>query len=114
MQKLVHWEIPSTDIEKSKKFYEKMFGWKFQQWSQDYAMFEVEGGVGGGVSKTDKMPEPCIDVYISVEDIPAALKKAETLGARVERPKTEIGGGMGFYAYLRDPCGCRIGIWSKA
>jgi predicted enzyme related to lactoylglutathione lyase len=52
-------------------------------------------------------------VYVSVDDIPTALAKAETLGATVERTKTEIGGGMGFYAYLRDPCGCRIGIWAK-
>ena len=53
-------------------------------------------------------------MYISVEEIPAVLKKAETLGARVERPKTEIGGGMGCYACLRDPCGCRICVWSKS
>jgi predicted enzyme related to lactoylglutathione lyase len=114
MDKLIHWEIPSTDIEKSSKFYAVLFGWKMQSWSDTYAIFEVEDGVGGGIAKVDKMPEPCIDVYVSVEDIPAALKKAETLGARVETPKTEIGGGMGFYAYFRDPCGCRIAVWSKA
>ena len=114
MNKLVHWEIPSTDLAKSTKFYAALFGWKMQSWSGDYAVFEVEEGIGGGITKVDTMPEPCIDVYVGVEDIPAALKKAETLGARVERPRTEIGGGMGFFAFLRDPCGCRIGVWSKA
>lgn len=114
MNRLVHWEIPSTDLAKSTKFYAALFGWKMQSRSGDYAMFEVDDGIGGGISKVDKMSEPCIDVYVSVEDIPAALAKAETLGASVEKPKTEIGGGMGFYAYIRDPCGCRIGVWSKA
>lgn len=114
MNKPVHWEIPSTDLAKSTEFYAALFGWKMQSWSGDYVMFDVEDGIGGGIAKVDKIPEPCIDVYISVEDIPAALTLAETLGAKVERPKTEIGGGMGFYAYLRDPCGCRIGIWAKA
>ena len=114
MDRLIHWEIPSTDLAKSTKFYAALFGWKTQSWSGDYALFEVEDGVGGGIAKVDEMPEPCIDVYIRVDDIPEALKKAETLGAKVERPKTEIGGGMGFYAYFRDPCGCRIAVWSKA
>jgi predicted enzyme related to lactoylglutathione lyase len=113
MSRLCHWEIPSTDLSLSTAFYAALFGWKMQSWSSDYAMFEVEDGVGGGISKVEKMPEPCIDVYVSVDDIPTALAKAETLGATVERTKTEIGGGMGFYAYLRDPCGCRIGIWAK-
>ena len=89
-----------------------MFGWKFQQWSPDYALFEVEGAVSGGVSKVDEMPEPCIDVYIGEKDIPATLAKAEALGGKTEKPKTDIGGGMGFYALVRDPCGCRIGIHS--
>jgi len=114
VSRLCHWEIPSTDLAKSTKFYADMFGWKMQSWSPDYALFDVEGGVGGGITKVQAMPEPGIDVYVSVEDIPAALAKAESLGARVERPKTEIGGGMGFFAYLRDPCGCRIGLWAQA
>ena len=113
MSRLCHWEIPSTDLAKSTRFYADMFGWKTQSWSGDYAMISIDDGVGGGIAKVDAMPEPCIDVYISVEDIPAALKKAETLGAKVEKPKTEIGGGMGFYAFLRDPCGCRIGLWCQ-
>jgi predicted enzyme related to lactoylglutathione lyase len=114
MDKLCHWEIPSTDVKKSAEFYSKLFGWKTQAFSEDYVMFDVEGGVGGGIAKVAAMPEPCIDVYVAVADIPAALKKAESLGARTEKPKTEIGGGYGFYAYLRDPCGCRVGVWAKA
>ncbi len=113
MDKLCHWEIPTTDLKKSTKFYSSLFGWKMQSWSENYALFDVEEGIGGGISKVDKMPEPCIDVYVKVEDILATLKNAEELGAKVEKPKTEIGGGMGFYAFLRDPCGCRIGVWSK-
>ena len=48
MSKLVHWEIPTTDVKKSAESYTKLFGWKLQQWSQEYALFEVEDGVGVG------------------------------------------------------------------
>jgi uncharacterized protein len=114
MNKLVHWEIPSTDLSKSTKFYSALFGWKIQSWSETYAIFSVEGGVGGGIANVEKMPEPGIDVYVGVDDIPAVLAKAEALGGKVEQPKTEIGGGMGFLAFFRDPCGCRIGLASEA
>ncbi len=113
MSKLVHWEIPSTDVKKSSEFYAALFGWKMTGLSDTYVMFEVEDGVGGGIIKVDKMPGPCIDVYVGVDDIPKALKRAEKLGAKPVVQKTEIGGGMGFWAAFLDPCGCRVGIWSN-
>jgi len=113
MNKLVHWNIPTTDVGRSSKFFAELFGWRIQAWGSDYALFEVEGGVGGGFSKVAKMPAPGIEVYIEVEDIPAALKRAGELGGIPDQPKTEIFGGMGFMATFLDPCGCRIGLWSK-
>ncbi len=113
MNNLVHWEIPATDLKKSADFYARLFGWRMEESGSNYIMFEVEGGIGGGIFRVEKMPEPCIDVYIKVADIPETLKRVEELGGRIEKPKTEIGGGFGYYAFFRDPCGCRIGIWSK-
>jgi predicted enzyme related to lactoylglutathione lyase len=113
MVKLCHWEIPTTDMAKSKAFYEKFCGWKLQGWSDDYVLFEVEAGVGGALMKVDKMPEPCIRVYLEVEDVAAALKRAEALGCKTGQPKTDIGGGMGFAGSFFDVCGCLIGLWSK-
>lgn len=113
MNNLCYWEIPATDLKRSADFYAKLFGWKMAESGSNYIMFDVEHGIGGGIFKVDKMPEACIDVYIKVADIPEMLKRVEELGGMVERSKTEIGGDYGFYAYFRDPCGCRIGIWSK-
>jgi hypothetical protein len=113
VNQLVHWEIPSTDVKKSGDFYSRLFGWKLQGWSDTYLLFEVEGGLGGGINKVDRMPDPCVDVYVESDDIPATLRRVEELGGRTEQGKTEIGGGMGYMAFFRDPCGCRIGVWSK-
>ena len=113
MNNLVHWEIPTTDMERSTAFYTGLFGWRFEAFSPQYAMFGVEGGVGGALTQVDRMPEPCIEVYIGVDDIPGVLARAEELGASVIQPKTEIGEGMGFWAAFADPCDCRIGIWAE-
>ena len=32
MPTIVHFEIPSDDIERSKKFYNELFGWKIDKW----------------------------------------------------------------------------------
>ena len=33
MPTIVHFEIPSDNIERTKKFYTDLFGWKFDKWS---------------------------------------------------------------------------------
>ena len=33
MSTIQHFEIPSDDIERSKKFYNDLFGWKIEKWS---------------------------------------------------------------------------------
>jgi predicted enzyme related to lactoylglutathione lyase len=50
MRRPCHWEIPSTDLAKSTKFYTELFGGKMQSWSGDYAMFEVDDAIGGGIT----------------------------------------------------------------
>jgi uncharacterized protein len=114
MSKPVHWEIPSTDVPRSAAFYAAMFGWEMQGWNDDYTLFSVPDGMGGGISKVDAMPAAGLVVYISVDDIDAALAKAESLGARTAQAKTEIGGGMGCWAAFEDPCGCRMCIWAAS
>jgi predicted enzyme related to lactoylglutathione lyase len=32
MPTIVHFEIPADDIERSKKFYTDLFGWKIEKW----------------------------------------------------------------------------------
>jgi len=116
MGKLIHFEIPSTDFEKSKKFYEGLLGWKVETIpGMDYAMINIEGGIGGGFTKEAKpTTEFGFGFYFEVDDIPAALAKAATLGGAEVTPKTGIGGGeMGYYGIFKDPDGNLIGLWSK-
>jgi uncharacterized protein len=114
VSRLVHWEIPSTDVQRSGAFYTALFGWSMQGWSDDYVLFDSGEGTGGGISKVETMPAPAIGVYIGVDDIDAALAKVEALGGRTVQARSEIGGDMGFTAAFEDPCGCRIGLWSKS
>ena len=117
MRKLVHFEIPSMNLERSKKFYENLFGWRIEAVpGMDYSMINVEDGIGGGLSKGAKpSTELGIGLYFEVDDIPASLAKAAKSGGKELTPKTAIGGGeMGYFGEFSDPDGNRIGLWSKS
>jgi len=114
MNTLSYWEIPSTNVAKSSSFYSKLFGWKMQPSGEGYMMFDVKGGLGGGIQRVKRAPGEGVMVYIEVKDIPATLAKVVKLGGKVLTPKTAISKEWGFWAAFKDPGGCTgVGLWSK-
>ena len=111
----VHAELNTTDVEKAKKFYGKLFDWKLEDMPMPegftYTMIGVGEGTGGGMVKqmgagapTNWMP------YVGVSDIKASTKKARDLGAKVLKDVTEVP-DMGWLSILTDPTGATIGLW---
>ena len=116
MGKLCHFEIPSKDFDKSRDFYEALFGWKVDiQPEMDYALIHIEGGMGGGFTNdAEPVTKMGFGLYFEVDDIPATIAKAVVLGGAEVTPKTGIGGGeMGYYGIFKDLDGNLIGLWSK-
>jgi predicted enzyme related to lactoylglutathione lyase len=108
----VHIELQTQDMEKSKKFYTGMFDWKLEEMpGMDYAIINVGEGTGGGMMKK---PMPGIPdnwmPYILVNDVKAATKKAQTLGATIHKDVTEVP-DMGWFSVLSDPTGAAFGLW---
>ncbi len=116
---IVHFEIPAENIEKLRKFYADLFGWKFQKmegqseyWMIGTVPIDEKGmptrpGVNGGMWKKQKGMKPVN--YISVESADDFVKKIQKLGGKVTVPKTEIP-GIGWYAVAEDPEGNAFGI----
>jgi len=110
-----HIEIPSTDLECCKKFYEAVFGWKVEIDAEGtYAMFSPgEGELSGGFDRSIPVGEGGVVAYIKVEDIPAALAKIGEQGGSTVKEKTRISPEYGFYALFKDCCGNTLGLWSR-
>ena len=114
----VHAELNSTDVEKSKNFYGKLFDWKYEDMPgadgityTSIGVGENKYGVGGGMLKqmvpgasSAWMP------YVLVDDIEASTKKAKSLGATILKDVTEVS-DMGSLSILKDPTGAIIGLW---
>lgn len=61
MSRVVHFELPSTDTEASRKFYENVFGWKLTKFDApvEYWLIKtgepgtpgIDGGLGGAANE---------------------------------------------------------------
>ena len=44
MPTIVHFEIPADDVDRAKKFYSDLFGWKMERWPKYQMMMMVKIG----------------------------------------------------------------------
>src|SRR6266700_5002977 len=108
-----HIELTSKDLITTKKFYSKLFGWKFEMFGDGYAMFKTsQKGVGGGFMIGKKVKPGSTTFYVNVDTIPATQQKAKSLGGRILKKQKSIGGGMGYWGTIADPHGNVIGLWT--
>jgi uncharacterized protein len=97
-----HVELISKDIAKSVKFYEKVFGWRFEDMGQGYMFVTPPSLPTGALREPQKGEQPGSLSYIQVKDVAKTLKEAESAGAAVIVPRTEIP-NFGHYAVVIAP-----------
>jgi predicted enzyme related to lactoylglutathione lyase len=112
---LIHFEIPANNVEKLKRFYEEVFGWKILQASGPIEYWVIQTvpvdsngmltrpGVNGGMYNK-QVPESKPVNYFAVESISDFLAKIEALGGKVTQPKQEVP-EIGWIAAAEDPEG---------
>jgi len=111
---ICHVEWDSTDFERTKRFYGGLFEWNFQPWGDEYLLFSVPGGIGGGFCKKPQVtPNPMPRIYVQVDAIEPYLQRASELGGGIAEPKTEIP-QVGWWAFLTDPDGNMVGLFQGA
>jgi predicted enzyme related to lactoylglutathione lyase len=110
----VHLELNSTDVDKAKAFYGKLFDWKLEDvpmGNMNYTMIGVGNGTGGGMTKQMMPGAPSSWLaYVQVDDISAATQKAKSLGATIVQDVMQVA-DMGWLSVLVDPTGAALGLW---
>jgi predicted enzyme related to lactoylglutathione lyase len=122
MTNAINWfEIPVTDFDRAKKFYETILGAELhlmEAMGMKSAFFPAElqtGGIGGciiqgeGYVPSDKGSL----IYLNGgDDLSVPLSKVEAAGGKVVMPKTSIGPN-GFMAYFIDTEGNKVAFHSR-
>lgn len=108
----IHVEFSAPDLKKASAFYGALFGWQFMDFQPKEMYFMTPGNAGPcGCLLEGKPAGRGTILYVNVDDIPSTVRKAESLGARAAKPKTEIPGGHGFYAHIEAPDGNLLGVY---
>ena len=116
-QPVAWFEIISPDVERAKKFYSELFGWKVDSDPQmgGYSLVDPqagEGAVAGGIGAAEPGSGPSVKIYMRVDDLDAYLDRAEQLGGQRLVPPTDLPGDYGRFAIFTDPDGNQVGLWS--
>ena len=115
MSAIVHFDVPAENIERAKKFYSVLLGWKFESYpGMEYNLItttDLDGnaGVGGGMGKRMD-PSQHIVNYFGVKSIDAAIKQVRSLGGSILMDKMAVP-KMGYLANCLDTEGNTFGLW---
>ena len=124
MKNAISWfEIPATDIERAKNFYETIFQIILAPLETDdfkMRMFPLDdpmNGVGGALVKTDGFHVPSATdgplIYLNGNpDVKIILDRVEAAGGKIMVPKTMISEEHGYMAVFIDTEGNRIALHS--
>lgn len=104
-----YFEIGSPQPEAAKAFYGALFDWNVGEPSMPARYSMVKEGDGGLWDTSEIGGASYAIFYVQVEDVHAALDRAQELGATVTIPF--IDNGQIEFAHLTDPQGNRFGIW---
>lgn len=120
---MVGWfEVPVTDMERAKKFYETVFeisiavhelGDFIMGW---FPMAPDKSGATGSLVQHEMYTPSDTHgplIYFSCADVSNELGRVEAAGGEVLKQKTEIGGGHGFMGLIKDTEGNRIAVHSQ-
>ena len=132
MPTIVHFEIPADDVERAKKFYSDLFGWKMEKWpgtgnkgssssNMEYWIISTtndkgnKAAIGGGMMKRHDPPDQHhqhITNFIDVSSVDEYSSKIEKLGGKVVVSKMAVP-GMGYFAVCHDTENNSFGIWES-
>ena len=108
---VVHFDIHCDDVERARRFYAAVFGWRFEAWGPpDYYLIRTgtddDPGIHGSLSKRAR---PLADgdatgfeCTVAVDSLPEIARAVEAAGGRVTLGETEIT-GVGRLIRFEDP-----------
>jgi uncharacterized protein len=109
-------QIVSKDPDETSRFYTQLFGWSVDANNPlNYRRIDtgIAEGIQGGIWPAPPEAQNFVQLFIAVDDVGAAVTRAEALGARVLIPPTPLPGGEEMAVFL-DPQNMSFGVYRRA
>jgi len=111
--KICYLEIPTTDIDRSVRFYEGVFGWQTRRRGDGATAFDDGVGEvsGAWVTGRPSSPNPGLLLYIMVDSLTATVEAVTAHGGRIVQP---VGvDSPELTARFADPDGNVLGLYQE-
>ena len=102
-------EFKANDLERIKRFYTHLFGWKFTDYGPNYTSFS-ESGLNGGFEKTESPVSHGALVVLYHSDLEALKVKVVQAKGEISKDIFSFPGGRRFH--FKDPSGNELAVWS--
>lgn len=110
-EKLNYVEFPSADLQSTKAFFEKAFGWSFIDYGSEYTAFSGQG-LDGGFFKADLCSNTINGAGLLIffsHNLESTLAKVIEAGGKVVKPIFSFPGGRRFH--FAEPSGNELAVW---
>ena len=111
--KVCYIEIPATDVARSAKFYESVFGWKSRRRGDGSTAFDDTTGQVSGSWVLGRPPaaQPGFVIYVMCDSVAATVDAVLSNGGEIVQP---IGADAPeITARFRDPAGNILGLYQE-
>lgn len=107
-------EYPARDLAGTKRFFQQVFEWSFQDYGPDYAAFSSQG-LDGGFFKSElaaRTDQGSALVIFHSDNLEGALDRVVAAGGEIIKPIFSFPGGRRFH--FVEPSGNEFAVWSKS
>lgn len=111
--KINYVEFPSADMDQTKSFFAKAFGWHFTDYGHEYTAFDG-AGLDGGFFKSGQASKTADGAALIVffsENLEESQKIIEEAGGTIVTPIFSFPGGRRLH--FAEPMGNEFAIWSE-
>lgn len=105
-------EMPSRDLAATKRFFNEIFGWQFQDYGSDYTSFD-DGRIAGGffaAQETWRVGSAFPLLVFYLPELEQARAEVRRLGGEITREIFDFPGGRRFH--FEAPGAGEFAIWS--
>ena len=102
-------EFPATNLIKTKRFYQQVFGWEFRDHGPDYSSFR-DGRLRGGFTTSATVGPGGPLVVLYAKDLASIEAKIKAAGGRIVKETLAFPGGRRFH--FADVSGNVLAVWS--
>ena len=121
----INWfEIPVSDFDRAKKFYETIFDYQMPENQMGparmgFLLYDFQnGGRGGAIVHNPQFYTPSANgtlVYLNCDpDLSIVLGKVQQAGGKILQEKTLVGPHLGYWAIMQDTEGNRVALHSMS